>query len=139
MKMITYLILEIFFVFGLLIGCALFDSGQTVKPESIAKLETELETAKKDIDESKKEIKDVGGNVQMFEQRISTIETNVNNIQIQVSKVITYQENEPISKILIVCACIYGGILLIRFIIRLVTAYFMPGSTIKNIFTEGKA
>jgi len=64
------------------LSCSLF-GGDMVKP--VAKLETEMELVKKDIDKSKKEYGDVYGDLKAIEQRITQIETNITTINQQIS------------------------------------------------------
>lgn len=116
----------------LLIGCSLI-GGKDTAP--VAKLGAELEQARKDIDESRKEIKEVGGDVSMFEQRLTKIETTVNNVQIQMTQSIHY--NESIKSIAWTVAGIYALLKILQFIRALIIAKYTPGSTLLNL-VKGK-
>lgn len=120
------------------IGCMSI-GGQTsaVKPETVAKLSSELETAQKQIDESKQAIEGVQGDVSTFDTKISTIETTLTNMQIQITKIETtnIQHNESIKSLMWTVAGIWVMINILKFIQMLVAAKMMPGHSLKNIIT----
>jgi len=119
-------------------GCSLF-GGTATNPltKPVAKLETELETAKKDIDKSQKQLEGITGDVSMFEQRFNSMETTLTTIQNQVSIVQTEtrQYNESLKGIMWTIAGIWVAIKMLAFIQMIIAAKVMPGKTIKNVFT----
>jgi len=136
MKKRISILIEIALLF--FIGCAVIggpESNPITKP--VAKLQTDLETVKKDIDKSKKQLENITGDVSMFEQRISIMETNVITIQSQISVIKTenIQYNESIKSIVWALAIIWMVIKTIGFIQMLIAAKVMPGKMIKNVFT----
>jgi len=119
-------------------GCSIFGGNESdpyAKP--ISKLETDLKTAKKEIDKSKKQLENITGDVSMFEQRFSKIENIMTNIQTQVSVVKSEanQYNESITRILWTLGGLYILFHIFKFISIIVAAKFAPGSTVKNVFT----
>ena len=111
-----------------LVGCSMF-GGQSVKP--VAELETELELARKDIDQSKKELKEITGNVSLWEQKITTMETTMNNLQVQVTNSVHY--NESLKSIAWTVAGIYVILKVLQFIRALIIAKIEPGRTLTNL------
>jgi len=128
----------VFLMVGWFIGCSLF-GGKSISPvtKPVAKLETELETAKKDIDESKKQLKGITGDVSMYEQRLNNMESTVNNMQFQISTIQNdnRQYNESLKSIIWSLAGIWIAIKILSFAQMIIAAKLMPGKTIKNVFT----
>jgi hypothetical protein len=119
-----------------IVGCISFGGTKPItKP--VAKLESELETAKKDIDESKRQIEKVGGNVSTYEERMSIMENTLITVQNQLSIVQNdnRQYNESLKSIIWTLAGIWIAIKALSFVQMIVAAKVMPGKTIKNVFT----
>lgn len=127
-------------IFVLLIqspGCSLFGGAETnAKPN--AELETKLKKALKEIDESKKQYENVQGNVTAIEQRLTTMETTIYNLQMQITNIQNIQNNEPFSRYLIIGLCAWLGWGLLKFIKGLILAKLNPGSTVKNLIGLNK-
>lgn len=113
-------------------SCSMF-GGKDVKPETVADLETNLKQARKDIDKSRKELKDIGGDVSTFEARITKIETTVINMQTQITEIKTTYNETPFWKIATPLILAYAVWELLKFWKAYKVAQINAGSTIRNL------
>ena len=127
-----------FFIMFFVVGCvSLGGTNSAVKPETVAKLETAMKTAQKQIDESQQKIEGVQGDVQTFKTTITEVQNTQNILQMQLTNITTTnnQHNESIKSLMWAVAGIWIVIKSLGFIQFIISAKLLPGSTIKNFFT----
>jgi hypothetical protein len=114
-------------------GCSLF-GGSSVKP--VSELETELELLKKEVDKSVMELQNVQGDVEVYKQNYSTLQSTVSSMQTQITQTVQY--NESIKSIAWTAFGIYVCLKILAGIQAFVIAKAKKGSTIKNLFRGNK-
>jgi len=114
-------------------GCSLF-GGSSVKP--VSELETELELVKKEVDKSVMELQNVQGDVEVYKQNYSTLQSTVSSMQTQITQTVQY--NESIKSIAWTICGIYIAIKVWALIQAFIIAKTNEGSTIKNLLRGNK-
>ena len=123
---------------SLMLGCiSLGGTNSTMKPETVAKLETAMKTAQKKIDDSQQKIEANRGSIETYKTDISNIINTQNTLQMQITKISTtnISHNESIKSLLWTVFGIWMAIKSLGFIQIIIAAKVMPGKTIKNFFT----
>ena len=122
-----------------LAGCSLFGGASTTtKPETVSKLETELEAAKKSLDESIKQYENIEGGVTAVEQKIDILhnEIKITNETLSIVSTNNTQNNESIKSLLWTIAGIYLGLKVFQLLRALLIAKLAPGSTFKQLLIK---
>jgi len=103
--------------------------GTDISPS--AKMAQKVSQAFQKAEKVEQDIEGVGGDLTQIRKEISIMQTNITQIQNQITQ--TTNNNESLKSLIITVACVYAGLIALRFVLFIVKAKVAPGSTIKNI------
>lgn len=128
-KMILIIVLALLMLFVLLTGCAVVDTGATVRPSM--ETEAELEATLKENKELKQSFSDVQGNIEILQEDKNTLINSNTTLNKQLSAVNNH--NESLKSIMVTVALIVAGFFVLFFALYVIMAKVVPGKTLWNI------